>query len=117
VWKCQCNGQEVAAKALRVYLRDDLQRIRRVGCPLFVVCIDDLTVSHTEVLQGGCGVELPSSSECVAAVGRDDDRESVRGSVRVDARWQYQRVCENECDRGSIEACMSFVQGPCSACH
>jgi hypothetical protein len=32
VWKGQYRGREVAAKVLKVYLRDDLERIRRVGC-------------------------------------------------------------------------------------
>jgi hypothetical protein len=47
-------------------------KIRRVGYPRPVACIDGLTVSCTEVLQGGRDMELPSSSERVAAVGRDD---------------------------------------------
>ena len=86
MWKCQYNGQEVAAKVLRVYLRDDLQRTRRVSCLLLIVCIDDLTVSCTEVLQGGFDLELSPPFKCVAAVGRDDDRESVRNGVGMDGK-------------------------------
>ena len=41
VWKGQYNGQEVAAKVLRVSSRDDLRRTRRVGCPLPAVCINN----------------------------------------------------------------------------
>jgi hypothetical protein len=58
-------------------------------------------------------MELPSSSECIAAVGRDDGRESVCDGVRVDDKWQHHRVCEDGCSRKSVEACMSFVQCPC----
>jgi len=31
VWKGRYNGGEVAAKALRIYTSDDLDRVRRVG--------------------------------------------------------------------------------------
>lgn len=31
VWRCRYLGQEVAAKALKVYSTDDLERVRRVG--------------------------------------------------------------------------------------
>jgi hypothetical protein len=39
VWKGRYNDREVAAKVLRVYLRDDFRQIRRVGSPL-VVCTE-----------------------------------------------------------------------------
>jgi hypothetical protein len=113
VWKCEYKGQEVVAKVLRVYMRDDLRRIRGVGCPRPVPCIGGLTVSRTEVLQAGCDMELPSSSECVAAVGRDDEREPVCDGVEMDGKWQYHRVCEGGCDCKSVEACMSLVRRPC----
>jgi hypothetical protein len=32
VWKGRYHGREIAAKVLRVYLKNDLERIRRVGC-------------------------------------------------------------------------------------
>ena len=32
VWKGQYRGQEVAVKILKVYRKDDLEKIRRVGC-------------------------------------------------------------------------------------
>ena len=31
VWKGQHHGRDVAAKALKVYLKDDFEEIRRVG--------------------------------------------------------------------------------------
>ena len=37
-----------------------------------------------EVLQGGHNLESPSSSECVATVRGDNDRESVRYGVGLD---------------------------------
>ena len=113
VWKCQYNGQEVAAKVLRVYLRDDLQRTRRVSCPLLTVCTDSLTVSCTEFLQGGFDLELSPPSKHIAVVGCDDDRDSVRNGVRMDGKWQYQRVREDEWGRRSVEARMSFTRYPC----
>lgn len=36
VWKGQYNGQQVAAKALRVYSMNDLDKIKTVGCPQLV---------------------------------------------------------------------------------
>ena len=32
VWKGQYHGREVAAKVLRLRQREDLERVRRVGC-------------------------------------------------------------------------------------
>ena len=85
MWKCQYNGQEVAAKAMRVYQTSDFEKIRKVGCPQLVY-IDELTTSRTEVLQGGHDMEGPSSSERVAAVRCDDDRESVCDGIGVDGK-------------------------------
>jgi len=75
IWKGQYNGQEVAAKALRVYLTSDIERIRKVGCPRFAVFINELTISCTEILQGGCDMEGALPSKCVTAVRRNNDRE------------------------------------------
>ena len=58
--------------------------VANVALNLF--CIGELTVSHTEVLRGGYDVEMPSSSERPAAVGRDDDRESPRHGIGVDGK-------------------------------
>ena len=75
MWKGQHNGQDVAAKALRVCLASDFERIRKVGCPRFVVFINEMTAPPTEVLQGSRSMENVSSPERGAAVRRDDDRE------------------------------------------
>ena len=50
VWKGQCRGQEVAAKALRVALTSDIVRIRKVCRSQPVACINGLTLSYTGVL-------------------------------------------------------------------
>jgi hypothetical protein len=50
IWKGQYHDQEVAAKVLRVYAANDVQKIRKVGCPRLVVRINELTVCRTEVL-------------------------------------------------------------------
>ena len=76
------------------------------------MCTDELIVSCVEVLQGGCDMECPSSSECVTPVGRDNDRESVRYGIRVDGEWSYQAVRGGESQRGSVGTCTFFVQGP-----
>ena len=55
-------------------------------------------------------MEGPSPSERVAPVGGDDDRNSVRGYLRVDGKWKRQRIHEGAPGRRSFVACMSFVQ-------
>jgi hypothetical protein len=87
VWKGQYQGREVAVKVLKVYEIDDLDETRKVSCPRLVVCINKPTVSDTEVLRGGCGMEGPPSSQRVTAIRRDDDRESVRDGIRLDGKW------------------------------
>jgi len=42
-----------------------------------------------EVLQGGCGVEVPPPSERATAIRRDDDHEPVRDGVGVDEEWEH----------------------------
>ena len=71
VWKVWYNGREVAAKVLRVPATG-LEQARKVGCPGHV-CINELIVARTAVLQGGCNMEGPSSSERAAIVGCHDD--------------------------------------------
>ena len=47
VWKCEYNGQVVAAKALRVYLVDNLEQTRKVGGFQLVAFPGELTASDT----------------------------------------------------------------------
>lgn len=84
VWKCQYNGQMIAAKALRVYSTSDLDRIRRVGCVIPVMFINEPIASYTEVLQRSNVMENPLSSKRVAAIRCYDDREQVCDGIRVD---------------------------------
>jgi len=84
VWKGHYRGREVAAKALKVYFKTDLGKVRRVGCPRPVVRINELIMSHTEVLPGGCDMEFASSPERATVVGRGDDRNPFRDGGRVD---------------------------------
>ena len=94
VWKGEYQGQEVAAKALKVYRTSNLKGIRKVGGAQLVTLSNELTVSHTVVLQGGRDVEDASSPECVATVGRDDVRgsASVRDGIRVDEEREHHPV-------------------------
>jgi hypothetical protein len=114
VWKCRYDDREVAVKDLKGYRMNDLEKIRKVGCPQIVACINELTVSRTDILSGGCDMEDPSSSKCVAVAGCNDVRESVRDGIGLDGRWQHQRVCEGACGRRSVEACTYAVRGPYS---
>ena len=110
VWKSEHNGQEVAAKALRVYKVDDLEWIRKVGGTRLVVFPNELTVSHTAVLRRGHYMEDTSSPERATTVRRDDDRESIslRDGIGVDGEWEHQRVsAARGC--GSVEAWMCFA--------
>ena len=90
VWKGQHNGQEVAAKALRVSLGTDFEPTRKVSSPRLGVSINEQTGPHAEILQGGHALEHPSPPKRVAAVGRDDDRETFRDGIGVDGERKHQ---------------------------
>jgi len=74
VWKGRHNGQEVAAKVLRVSLKNNFERIGRASFHQHLVFINELTGPHVEILQGGRDLEIPLPSERFATVGRDNDR-------------------------------------------
>jgi len=92
VWKDQNAGRHVAAKALRVSKSSDLEQIRKVRGAQLVIVHDELTVTHTVVLQGGPAVEGTSPPERVTAFKRDGDRKSasVRDGIGVDGEWERQ---------------------------
>lgn len=94
VWKGEYNGKEVAAKGLRIYLTSDLEQIRKAGCPQLVMFINELTAAYIAVLQGGRDLEDALPSECVATIGCNNDRGSVRDGIGMDEEWEHQRVCE-----------------------
>ena len=77
MWKGEHKGQEVAAKVLRASEMSDLERIVKVGGAQLVVFPEELTVSHTAVLQRGHYMEDTSSPERATTARRDDDRESI----------------------------------------
>ena len=87
MWKCQYGDREVAVKVLKVSRKTNLEKTRKVGFPQIVMYINELTVSRTDILQGGCDMEGPSSSKCVATAGCDHDWESVHDGIRVDGGW------------------------------
>ena len=72
MWKGEYEGQEVAAKVLKTDPWSDINEIRKVGGAQFVVFPNELTVSHTAVLQRGHYVEDTSSPERATTVRRDD---------------------------------------------
>jgi hypothetical protein len=86
VWKCEYGGQEVAVKVLRTYANSDLRKITRVSRQWCSQSQFQRTRQHTdntrvEVLQGVCNVEIPPSSERVAAARGDNVGDSVRDGV------------------------------------
>jgi len=90
VWKGQSDGRDVAVKILRVYPSSGYEQIIKVGYPILVVFINELTTSHAEVLQGGHDMEDASSSERAAVVRRGNNRDSVCDGIRVDEEWDHQ---------------------------
>ena len=96
VWKGRHQGRDVAAKVLRVYV-NSFEKIRRVGyrCSQLVTRPNELTIPRIEILQGGCDMECPSSSERATTGRRDDDRDSIRDGVGVDGKGEHQRPRES----------------------
>ena len=107
VWKGQYQGREVAAKAVRIYLTSDLERIRKVGCPQPAMS-KELTGSHIEILPGSRCMGDPPSSKRTAAVRCHYDPQSIRDGIGVDGEWGYQPICEDAYPRESIGTCMFF---------
>ena len=88
MWEGRHNGKNVAAKALRICRRSDLGQIRKVSWwrSQLDTSINEPTMSRTEVLQGGCGMECSLPSKCAASIRRDDDRGSIRDGIGVDGK-------------------------------
>jgi len=105
VWKGQHNGQDVAAKALRVSLAADFKPTRKVSSPRFAMSINETTWPHTEILQGGHALEGALPSKRVTTFGCDDDRETVRDGIGVDGERERQRIYEGQTRRESVRAC------------
>ena len=115
MWKGRHQGRDVGAKVLKVYIKDGSGIVKKVGCQWYyprVTRTDELTMPRLEVLQGGCGMERPSPSECAATARRDGDRYPIRDGIRVDDKREHQRVCEGTSQHGSVEACVFFVRSP-----
>ena len=49
-------------------------------------------MTHAEVLQGSDKVESPQPPERVTTAWSDDGQEPVHYGVRVDGKWEHQRV-------------------------
>jgi len=96
VWKGEYCGRDVAIKALRIYSESELQRVAGVSYwlyPLFPRA-RVLTVPRAEVLQGGCRVENPPTSECPTVDWSDNVRDPVRDDIGLDGEWKYQQLPE-----------------------
>ena len=110
VWKGQYHSMDVAAKALRVYLTSDFERIRKAGCPR-LLCFKNLTAFRAEVLERSCDMEGPSSPERVAAAGRDHGRDPFRDGIGVDGKREHQRICEGGDRHRSAGTCLFLAHG------
>ena len=88
VLRCECNGQDIAVKALRPQASS--KEMRRVRQPLrasLSVRTGQLSIRFTEVLQGGHRLEISPTSERTTSDRGDHDRESIRHGVSVDDEW------------------------------
>ena len=94
------RGRRVAAKVLRVYLTSDLNKIRRVGH--FKREFRPTEHDHAEVLQGGDKVEGPQPSKRLTTPGSYHGRETIRDGVRMDGKWEHQRVRQVPRGRRSV---------------
>ena len=97
VWMGDYQGQRVAAKVLRVYLTSDLNSIRKVGHLKHECLLIDS--DRAEVLQGGDKVEIPQPSKRVTAPGRDYGKGTICDGLRMDGKWEHQRVHQVPCRR------------------
>jgi len=60
-------------------------------------------------------VESPSTSECVAADRRDNDRDLLRHDIGLDVERKYKQLCEGPSTRGPAQACRFSVESPAVA--
>ena len=90
VWKAEHKGREVAVKVLKIYASSNLAKVTKVCSPLSKSVYRPVDVDHAEVLQGSCYMEIPSPSECVTVIGRDDDRQPVDDGFGMDGEREHQ---------------------------
>ena len=112
VWKGEHRGQAVAVKVIRTPSSMDLQNLQMtigVGCAIFPY-VNALTEPCIEVLQGGCHVEIASTSECAVIDRSDNDRDPLRDGIRVDGGRKHQSVHEGTSRRRPVGACRFFIQ-------
>ena len=88
MWRGQYCDKEAAAKVLRLWTKDDLEQIKRVGISgaLDLSCFQNLQ-RLIEILQGDCSVESSLSSKCAAAPGCDSNEEQFCDGIGVDGEW------------------------------
>ena len=111
VWKGEHLGQDVAVKVIRTPSSVDLQSSRKiisVGCAI-LLRIHSLTESHIEVLQGGCNMEIASTSKCAPADRSDDDWNPFRDGIRVDGGRKPQCFHEGTPGRRQTGTCGFFI--------
>lgn len=90
VWQGKHQERKVAVKVLTVCVTSNLDKITRVGSLIALHCFDELTVAHTEVLQGGGDVEGSLPSERAAPVRGDNDPQPICDGIGMDGQWEYQ---------------------------
>lgn len=93
MWKGKHRGEDVAVKVIRTYSNDELQKVVNVShwfC--FISMRQVLTVLHVGILQRGCGMEIPSTSKCLAIDRSIDVRKSVRHGLKMDGKREHQPI-------------------------
>ena len=90
VWKAEHKGREVAVKVLKVYASSNLTKVTKVCSSLSKSVCWVADVDYTEILQGGCYMEISSPSECATVIGSDDDRKSADNGFGMDGEREHQ---------------------------
>ena len=57
-----------------------------------VLRVGELTLACVEVLQGSHDVERATPPERAATIGSDDNQKQVCYDIKVDGKWEHQRV-------------------------
>ena len=47
---------------------------------------------RADVLQGSCNMEEPPPPKCAPAIGSDDGEKGLCDGLRMDDKWEHQRV-------------------------
>lgn len=111
VWKGEHEGRRVAVKVLRVGSPSSVDKIKSVSVQSSVkIQFWPATLTHVDILQGGCDVERSLPSKCTSTFRHYDGEKPIRNGIRMDGEWKYQWVRQSALGSESIRACaVSFL--------